>query len=545
MRSNKGFNLFTALIALMLLSITIVFVYNMVQTEENYLSLIETQSKTSDLLTIADLSRADAFNIFVVSFRERWAEHRSSRSNQVILERENVMLEWDDFVEYFANDIFFDRSFEDFFAQSVTQSLIYTNPPIGYAIDVPNYDRRRLSEIIGEAFRLSDEKIKVICEDNTNCLGSLYFKIDTRELSAQDYEELPRITVSRLRDDEVIQRPVFARREYRIYLPWRGFQAFRTVRNFSLSPSLEDKTNLEIRSGLVSSTGFLNPLIYNSFNSAKVGVCDIDSCDLRTDLFKTASRDGFQERCVNPPQTTISSTPINVLGTSISLSGNHNYDLRQTGNNDVRDIFQDLVETTLLNNINLRSTEIINSGGVSNLELDGSIGSQLNDIFIYEVSVTSRNTVTKQVLNVFVGGGSTSNIQSVTFNPSQHNQAANLGFNLGLDGNISFLEEESSIQAIQANNFLRCNKIERINLLFKFEETNPQYIVSPGNTSIYVELRERFPRYSFYHSSYPNPIQEGFFPTLNLLPINLTNKNWTCNSYEGTGAGQDPACIAE
>jgi len=152
LRNKKGFNLFTALISLMLLSITLVFIFNMVQTEENYLELINNQSQASDLLTIADISRADAFNNFVVSFREQWMSFRSDPRSEIILKRKDIMLDWDGFVDYFADYIFFDNSFENYFADNMVRSLNYTNPPTGYAINVPNYSRDDLSSIIKTAF---------------------------------------------------------------------------------------------------------------------------------------------------------------------------------------------------------------------------------------------------------------------------------------------------------------------------------------------------------------------------------------------------------
>jgi hypothetical protein len=152
LKNNRGFNLFTALISLMLLSITLVFIFNMVQTEENYLALIDDQSKSSDLLTIADISRADAFNNFVVSFREQWISYRSNPDSHIKLKRQDVMLDWDSFVDYFADSIFFDNSFENYFARNVINSLVNTNPPIGHVVSVPDYDIDNLSRIINEAF---------------------------------------------------------------------------------------------------------------------------------------------------------------------------------------------------------------------------------------------------------------------------------------------------------------------------------------------------------------------------------------------------------
>ncbi len=554
MFNQKGFNLFTAMIALMLVSITIVFIYNMVQTEENYLALIEDQSNNSDLLTIADLSRADAFNIFVVSFREKWAAHRSDPSNHIVVSRNNLMLSWDDFIEYFANDIFFDSQFESFFAQNLVQSLQYSNPPIGYSLNIPEYDRTELSRIIKESFNLAgDKKIEVVrCEREDNiCLGSLYFTIDTRTLSSQDYEKLPMVVVEKLRDNEVVQRPVFARREYRIYLPWRGFQALRTARNFSLTADVEKEpeTTTIIRRSL-DSRGFFNPNIHYTLNSAKIGVCDIDSCAPREDLFKTANKDGFQNECnLLPVVSSFSAnngSGINVsrAGTIVNLSSSFSYNLSDF---DSRDTYKNLVETTLRSNLQGRN-DIINSGGAGNnsLTTNGTIGQ--DDFKINNVSITSSNKITKNVVNTIATGKNVGSISSVSFDPNSFNKASNLGLKIDNENKTSVISDiTSGISPDPLNSNLVCHTLSQLDIELKFTEENPKYIVSEDSVDIHIKLRDNFTSFSFYDNSYVNSFNNNFKPyfldsTTITSPL-LNNNNWSCISYEGQTAGP-AACIA-
>ncbi|MEI8364775.1 MAG: hypothetical protein WCF78_04970, partial [archaeon] len=134
--NNKGFSLFTALVSLLLISISLILIFNMVKTEDTYLSMIEDQSSNSDIITIADLARADAFNLFVISLRANWEEYRNSKDNTIILRRADMDKNWDSFVDNVAQSYFFERRFSQFFATTILSKLTYTPEVIGYKIEV-------------------------------------------------------------------------------------------------------------------------------------------------------------------------------------------------------------------------------------------------------------------------------------------------------------------------------------------------------------------------------------------------------------------------
>jgi len=529
----------------------------MVQTEENYLVLINNQSQASDLLTIADISRADAFNNFVVSFREQWMSFRSDPRSEIILKRKDIMLDWDGFVDYFADYIFFDNSFKNYFADNMVRSLNYTNPPTGYAINVPNYSRDDLSSIIKTAFlEAGDDKIKVVsCErEDEVCLGTLYFTIDTRKLSAQEYEKLPMITVKRNVDDEVIQRPVFAKRAYRIYIPWRGFQALRTVRNFALDADLEKgETTAQIIEYSKDSRGFLNPYIHYTLNSAKLGVCDIDSCALRKDLFKTVEFNGFTgDACSNPPGVSNVSDNGGITGSftgEVSLSNNHSYNIQDI-DGTVKPIYNDLVKTTIENNLEYR-TDIIHAGNnlpsissSSILDDECQMSLTTGNFSICDIRVRLPSPkVTKEVISVGTVSESLSSLSQVSFNPSgSFNKASNLSLSIDDDLNINVFDQESTIPNETDNQYLSCTTIDYIDLLFKFEEQDEKYIFSQDSKNIYILIQDRFSDYTFFNSfgSVPN-FSGGYFQKRE-LPSFTGGQGWTCKSYEANE--DDAACVA-
>ncbi|MDD3976063.1 MAG: hypothetical protein PHN22_02790, partial [Candidatus ainarchaeum sp.] len=230
-KSEKGFNLFTALVSLMLISMSLVLVFNMVATEETNLNLIESKSSNSDLSTIADLSKADAFNLFVLGFRTKWEEVKSSSDNYTTLTRKEIYMPWDEFVNSMGYSVFFGRNVTGYFSESILNKLEFTKSPIGYRVFVNTVQNEsEFNKIVAQMFLDAGEKLDVVnCEiDSDECTGSFYITLTGENLSDENFEKLPKVTVKRLKNNEVIQKPVLDRRTYKIYIPWRGFQAMRT-----------------------------------------------------------------------------------------------------------------------------------------------------------------------------------------------------------------------------------------------------------------------------------------------------------------------------
>ena len=199
-KNEKGFNLFTALVSLLLISISLILIFNMIRTEESYLKLLQDQSETSDLITIADLARADAYNRFIVGLRVQWEKYMSSPSNGISLSRAQLDFNWPTFVNKTAVDYFFDRNFTSFLASSIVTQLNYTENPAGYSVrcytDVnheDNTDTTLFGSILTQAFDDAENKIDVVdCDQvDDHCSGSFYLTLDTTKISDENYEKLP------------------------------------------------------------------------------------------------------------------------------------------------------------------------------------------------------------------------------------------------------------------------------------------------------------------------------------------------------------------
>lgn len=561
-KNKKGFNLFTALISLMLLSITIVFIFNMVQTEDNYFNLIQSQSKTSDLLTIADLVRADSFNSFIVNFRFNWAEFSNKEENFFTIDLSYVMDDWNSFVIRKKKELFTERNFPGYLSTSIIANLTFSNPPFGYVVSIPDYNKAILAEAMFLA--IDTENIEVIgCGPQDNpCLGSLYFTLNFLDVNSEIYEKLPTVVVTKLQDEESIRIPIFEKRYYKVYLPWRGFQAFKTVRNLALTPELEKKEKNEIISGLKNSRALFNPQINYILDSAKIGVCDYDSCGLRTDLFSTASQTYFNKECNQPPEisnvTANNGYGFNIQSTEINLENSHSYNLSDLQNDTYKDIFKDLLKTTLKSNLERpglyagNNLLTVTDGSPCSNSLNSNAGD--NFLKVCNLGFLLNSKLTKTAEELGHGTAFTPQSASVFFlDPYGYNQASNYSWFL-IDGNIETVDDGHAYSTDTGglNQHLNCIKLGSYDLLFKFEENDSKYKVLDEEISqyIYVKLVNHFSKYSFYRQDVVLNISNNGYLDLRNNSIEDLNTSsyidpdkWHCYNIE-EAINDGPACFS-
>ena len=146
-KKEKGFNLFTALVSLLLVSITLVLIFNMIKTEETNLALIQDQSSSSDLITVSDLARADAFDVFVVTLRAQWELRYSQPGQEIRLNRQLMDDNWDTFVNQMIQKEFFNYNFSGYVADNIVLKLNNLPNPTGYVISVNNLDNAKFKQI--------------------------------------------------------------------------------------------------------------------------------------------------------------------------------------------------------------------------------------------------------------------------------------------------------------------------------------------------------------------------------------------------------------
>jgi hypothetical protein len=554
----------------------------MVKTEDTYLSMIEDQSSNSDIITIADLARADAFNLFVVSLRANWENYRNAKDNTIILRRADMDKNWDSFVDMVANDYFFERKFSQFFAQTILNKLYYAPKVIGYDIVVDtkgtgsgvgvNYtsDENALATIVEEMFENAGKKVDVVgCNQDSEdkCNGSFYLTFNTIDLNDEQYEKLPTITVRRERNNEVMQRPVLARQYYKIYMPWRGFQAMRVARRIAYSPEREMSEN----PGYYEETddsGLFNPLLHNTLEQARLGVCDPGTCGPRTNFFKTSSSNGFDEQC---------NIPFEVNGEDIGLLTFDNfeiftpkvsYNLGAQDQTEYFNLFNSLVKETITNNLNIRENSLENITFTNSLEMttDASDAPDYTGINIYKpimidkinVYINGDGTITKKVETIKDKSPGTKGFDSVAFNPLNHESIADKAGGFGIfydsiNGRSVYASEIGSVRFpqlyFQENTNLRCFELgtEGIQLNLVFKEKNPKYSILNNEPKIYIKLIDSYTEFAFPSdailNSYLDPV--GYVMQLpdDVSPNGVTNL-WECESYGDPNSVEKYACVS-
>jgi len=556
----------------------------MVKTEDTYLSMIEDQSSNSDLITIADLVRADAFNLVVVSLRANWESYRDSKDNTIILRREDMDLNWDSFVDKIANDYFFERRFSQFFAQTILNKLRYTPKVIGYDIRVDtkgnssgtgynfSSDENALAMIVEAMFEEGGRKIDVVdCNQDSEekCNGSFYLTFNTINLDDEAYERLPTIAVKREKNNEVMQRPVLARQYYKIYMPWRGFQAMRVARRIAYSPERETSQNpADFQAS--QDYGLFNPLLHNTLEQARLGVCDPNTCGPRTNFFETSSKNGFDNLCNMPSEVNGDPAGSKSAGVFEIYTPEVYYNLGALDTTEYSYLFNSLVKETIKSNLNDReSSENITFTKSLEMVQDGLLSPDYQGTGIDKPIVISKITasingsgaITKKAENNTNPSPGIDSINSIIFNPNNPDSISEEAGGLGIfydstNGRGMYAREINSTppynQLLFSQNILnqnlKCFELgsDGIQLDLIFQENNPRYSILNNAPKTHVRLIDNYTEFTF-----PVPLSTSYLDTTGYIepcPSNLSpNANeapWTCESYGDPSNPSGKACVS-
>lgn len=596
--NKKGFTLFTALISLLLVSVALVLIFNMINTEDTYLSLIQDQSSMSDLMTIADLARADAFNTFIITLRSNWEEHASR--NPMDLKRCDLDKNWDDFSQWFIKVNYFERSFAEYFARGLVFNLKYKMNPPSYNITIeaskgaklvcrnncsfgdpdcecdieyenPEYgSMEKFENVISEIFKAGGERADIVdCnQDDTHCNGSFFLTLDTTQLADENYELLPIVTVLRTRSNQVIQRPILSRQVYKIYIPWRGLQALRTARNLVLDNDTERNKYPADPEGLTN-TGFFAPEIHNTLEQARLGFCDPGICRPRDSFFQTPNSTGSNERChdiqkeLNPSQLLPNTLPISSIQLSVS---NYNDPA------DIKTAFTELYEQSLISNLlhNRNGQTISYNNG---LIMEGAINLDYHegapDINISKIIVDATPENSKSYKGSPAKSPKPYTPKTFSNLEDMPSLVGGLGLFLKDKKSYSLLDLEKNKYELLTNvtlptpdqehqTSLTCAEINKATIVLKFKETDPRYIIKEQykgvNTSINIQLIEEFT--GFIHTPENNWSSLEVMQNNYLNPVNLdrlqpptTNVTedgihpWVC--YSQFSSGDSAPCSPE
>jgi len=275
--NQRAFNLFTALLALILIILTSVLVTSMVSSESNTKTIISKLIGQSKLEATARLVRADAFQSFNYSMRKQIETHL--RDNPIILSSNEVWNDWDEVVDEFAEERFTNESaFANYLGQQLPSELEFYNDDYaaGYQIEV-DFNRKGFTKLLQDVFMdssLDADFFEIIDCDGTpqNCPnGSFYINLKFSRIDEEAYESMPLVTITDVRSGRSISDPVLPRNDLKVYVPLRVFKALAHARGFMHS---------EFGPGLngPEDNGFFSPRIHNEFDSMALGMCDYGIC---------------------------------------------------------------------------------------------------------------------------------------------------------------------------------------------------------------------------------------------------------------------------
>lgn len=292
--NQRAFNLFTALISFTLIILTVLLVNSMISAETNTKDIISDIEQQSRLESVAQLTRADAIQIFNFGIRKQ-IEEWLLRGNTFTPATRNVWEDWDLVKKEFAEGKFGGGCFSQDesgtcvqtngaqFAFETANHLIALFSGLGFSfgnfkVDIENTENFKpvLTELVNVSVQQGDFFQVIDCDGTIDgCkTGTFYVNLRTSKLDDATYESLPRLVFTDAATGRQLKDIILPRNDIRIYVPLRVFKALAWARNAAHSP---DAIKNE-RINLSGDFGLLSPRIHNEIETMKLGMCDYGSC---------------------------------------------------------------------------------------------------------------------------------------------------------------------------------------------------------------------------------------------------------------------------
>ncbi|MBI5554151.1 MAG: hypothetical protein HY917_05435 [Candidatus Diapherotrites archaeon] len=247
--NEKGFTLFTALVAVVLIVLSALLVNSMVASENSILSVLEERQEQERMQAITDMARADVLQTFNYSIRQEMEEYFSKQRsgltpNYISLDMKED--NWqklkngvqDQFVS--TNGVKFARRMSLHLPTLATNTL----DPRGYIVSVKHTEHTdEFVDTIQKVFVNSRENKQFLFINNCgnddsavpdwkDCEGSFYLLLDFASIPDADYEKLPFIEVKSTRTNRSLSQPLIPRGKIRLYVPLRIFKAMAAAHAF-------------------------------------------------------------------------------------------------------------------------------------------------------------------------------------------------------------------------------------------------------------------------------------------------------------------------
>ncbi len=250
--NSKGFTLFTALIAFVLIMLSLLLVQSMVSTERTVSDIISDISGQEEMQAVADLARADALQVFNYQIRKDIEEFLTEDNgsdglpDEVYTKFIRTEIVWDELQAEFVADRFGvgddgRNNFAIRLARHLSSILEKTPDARGFLIDLENTNAESLDETLQTNFnrqvegdRLENFFEVIDCEngDFENCTGTFYLTIDLSPevMTDEEYEKFPLVKVENSQSGKVLKEAILPRGRFRVYVPLRLFKALAAAK---------------------------------------------------------------------------------------------------------------------------------------------------------------------------------------------------------------------------------------------------------------------------------------------------------------------------
>ncbi len=456
--NQTGFNLFTALVAIVLVVLAALLAKTMVDSESKTSNIISDIEEEQKMQTIADLAKADALQAFNFGIRftiERWLTkdgEEGSQSdapdgvpdNRYVITPEIAALSWDEIKKDFARTNFGiceatatgpvcdGKQLATRAANHLTALLEKTPDVRGYSIDLDAPKTSELQELLQKVFDKSsfeNDFFKVIDCDGTwaGCgTGTFYINLNLKKpdeggyLTDEEYEKFPQIVVTNRQTGRVLKEPILPRGDVQIFVPLRLFKAIAGGMEIA-------KRN----SSSLFEEGFKSKV-----DALKVGVCNSGCAPLALNgLSSVEFLDYAKYACAGDTFSGAKLPLILLIG--LVTNNAHKYDPNDTGS--MNDELENFVRDELLN-------------------------PQVNELADSLVGDQEKFKVWR------VGGNAAADAQAIVISEKSRR--------------IQAYPQNSS-----ANLFAFCAKVRRVEAIVVFEDSDEKYIVSnvgPAGTNRYA-----------------------------------------------------------
>ncbi len=255
-KSQRGFNMFSAIVAVILLMTSVVLTNTLVTTEEKTSRQVYNMLSNYQLADAANIARADALQTFNYNFRERMESYLTASNTEAISGQKSFALftfrkdpatgaitspgfTIPELRQNFRENILltqgstnkFQAVLEYVSENTISQFRGDTYGRYSVQLDVKPSEIPTAKVAMATAMQraiVNTDFLEIVgCDDSSCPLGTFYFNIPLNNLSDAQYEALPRIVVRDIVTSEEIKMAILPKTNIKVYIPLRYFKVLK------------------------------------------------------------------------------------------------------------------------------------------------------------------------------------------------------------------------------------------------------------------------------------------------------------------------------